>query len=240
MEPTLTLKTYLERVQGSNSNTNQEQEELLKTLHSDESIEIMWETFTLQCNAAMEGNISIENAVKVNNLSTQYLAALEICRTLHTRFDSVTRIIYDLKELYDNNITDTVEQCIREKELFVDLSSEKQKRESKVIELLEEIQKPINRKDKEKGQILEKAIQRHCEILYTALLLSDNDSSYFAFIKEALPKSDDDFYNYFSRGKSLGFAVAYLPSNLRSILCELLFNTIDEFHTYLAEISKEE
>lgn len=236
----LTLKTYLKYVQIQSRNNDLEHEALLKALHSDESINIMWETFTLQYKAAMKDNESIDSTLKVQDMSTRYLAALVICRTLHTRFISVTRIIYDLKSLYDFDIADTISNIITENKLFKDISSEEQKRKNKVEELLEEIQKPIFKKGNTDKEILKMAMQRHFEILYTALLLSENRHSYFTFISAALSSFEDRLYDHYGVYRMFGIPKTFFPLNYRSILCTLLFNTINEFHIYLAEISKEE
>lgn len=236
----LTLESYLKYMQIQSSSNDLEHEAFLKAMHSDESINIMWETFTLQCNAAMKRNENIDSALKAQDISTRYLAALVICRTLHTRFVSVTRIIYDLKSLYDFDITDIVSNIITENKLFKDISSEEQERKNKVEELLKEIQKPILKKGNTENEILKMVMQRHFEILYTALLLSENRHSYFKVIADALSSFENRLYNNYDIYRMLANPVAFFPLNYRSILCNLLFNTINEFHTYLAGISIEE
>ena len=233
----LTLRTYLDRVKQTNTNTIEEHESLLKMLHSDEAIEIMWETFTLQCNAAMKGNESVENSIEVHNISTRYLAALNTCRMLHTRFDSVTRLIYDLKSLDDRDISDVVKKSITENKLF-DLNIQNADKSDKIVKLLEDIQCDIKKSGKSEEEILEQIIQCQCKILFIALLIGDSDNAdvdYTLLIKSDLDQKDNDLIKLRLLGKYFND-----NNNYRTILSMYLFETINAFHKYLAEISNKE
>lgn len=237
----LTKTEYLNLVQRStskkiNPNIMKEYESLLKNLHSDEAIEIMWETFTLQCNAAMKGNESVENSIEVHNISTRYLAALTTCRMLHTRFDSVTRILYDLKkcDAIDNQSISNIQ-----KNLFAPLPV--QERKDTVIKLLKRIQEPISRAGGDDSEILKKVIQKHCEIIYAALLIGDYDRICYNYINATMLVADNDERSV-KNSKYIVFGgrkdIIDLP--IRVLLSKMLFEILNSFHEYLAEITYKE
>ncbi len=236
----LSLEEYLKRI-NKTSEVRREYVGYLKMVCSEEALNIMWQTFALQCNEAMNGNESVDNAKEVHDLSIRYLSALVICQMLFTRYNSATRSIYnlkDFKELKKSDITETIQKVITEKRMFEHLN--KEERKDKIEELLKSIQEPIDQKDQDNKIILEHIIQRHCEIIYTSMLLSNYEyrDRFCIAVKSVFLCSKENVDSIANKYVVTGYGDDF--KTLKSFLCLNLYNTLNEFHTYLAEISNKE
>jgi hypothetical protein len=230
------IKDYLDVVTEKNIS---EHENVLNMLRSDESVNVMWQTFTLQYNAVINRNDKISDRIKVRDLSIRYLAALNICRFLYIRFDSVTRILYDVNELSEYTIKQLDFDMIKKHILFEQIADDVKSK--KIMELLNIIQEPIQRKNADDMAKISQVIQRHLDIVYTAILLSENrkipNKDLIQFILTWY--SDANIEGFINKRRVFGLDNSYF-STPRKLLCSLLYETLNEFHTYLTDISQEE